>query len=254
MTAHPILRALRTRPLASRGKPHILVACQPKSGSTFLSTAIAGLPGFRRVGLAPGYHRREQELAEERLRRYRRQAYVAQHHVRFSLPTEKLITRYGLTTVVLVRNLFDAVISYRDAIRNDDPAGPAAFFETEHRSLPDQELDAAITRLAIPWYVNFYMSWRDAPNVHIVRYKEMIASPADTVQRIVRAAGLAVDELAIEEAISATRTENVRFNVGVVGRGGSLSDDLKREIVAMLDYYPSAARDPYVRDMKEGLS
>lgn len=48
----------------------VLVACMPKSGSTYLSGAIEALPGFIRAHLVPGYGRREQELCIEKLNEY----------------------------------------------------------------------------------------------------------------------------------------------------------------------------------------
>jgi Sulfotransferase domain len=235
-----------------RGRPpHVLVACQPKSGSTFLSACIAALPDFRQVPLATGFDRREQELCEQSLRRNRWRAYVAQHHVRHSVPTEEVIARHHLTVVVLVRNLFDAVVSIRDHLRNEDTVAPAAFFTEQHARLPDRELERAITRLMIPWYVNFYMTWRNHPNALLIRYEEMIVSPIATLCKIVTKAGLSFNDSDLKRAISVARGGETRLNVGVAGRGAGLEHDLKKAIIEMLAFYPEASDDPYIRDMTE---
>jgi hypothetical protein len=78
-----------------RQKPHFMVACMPKSGSTFFSTALAEYPGFRNISLVPDYGHREQELCQIQLSRYDRVSYVAQHHIRNSALTQLLIAEYG---------------------------------------------------------------------------------------------------------------------------------------------------------------
>lgn len=235
--------------LRTGSKPHILIACMPKSGSTFLSEAIASLPGFHRVDLVPGYERREQELAVEQIRRHARKAYVAQHHVRFSRPTAKLIARYRLTPVVLVRDLFDCVVSLRDHIRNESVAFPTAFFDQQHRALPDRELERAIVHLAIPWYVNFYMSWRTCADALMVRYDELIAQPAGMLCAILRATGQPIEPGIAEDAVARARRGHTRLNVGVVGRGRELAGDTRQAVLDLLAFYPDAADDAFIRDM-----
>ena len=58
-------------------KPHVLIACMPKSGSTFLAIALAAYVGTRKR-LIPTYGHREQELCELRLIRYNMRSYVSQ--------------------------------------------------------------------------------------------------------------------------------------------------------------------------------
>jgi hypothetical protein len=58
---------------------HFLVACMPKSGSTFLTEALASLPGFKRAVLVPQHGRREQELERRQLQKYWFAKYATQH-------------------------------------------------------------------------------------------------------------------------------------------------------------------------------
>lgn len=249
--ARPILSGIGASldHLLAGDRPHVLLACMPKSGSTFLSGAIAALPGFRRVDLTPGYDRREQELSASLIRRHARHAYVAQHHVRFSRPTQKLIARHRLTPVVLVRDLFDCVVSLRDHIRKESVILPTAYFDAHHRKLPDRDLERAIARLAIPWYVNFYMGWRTCPDAHFVRYEDMLAHPVDTLMGIARAAGRDIDQATAAAALAAAQGGRTRFNTGVAGRGIGLSADVRQSIIDLLAFYPAAAADPYVSHM-----
>lgn len=115
--------------------PHILVACMPKSGSSFLSNCIASYQGFRHGILVPDYGVREQEMCELRLEKFNNRPYVAQLHVRNSAWTQKLIQRYGMTHVVLVRDLLDVVASVRDHIRKDFTLGSLITLTDRHRAI-----------------------------------------------------------------------------------------------------------------------
>src|SRR5579872_1434315 len=136
---------------------HILIACMPKSGSTFLTDVIAELPGLRRVSLAPTSDRREQEIDEYCLQQVDRLGFVAQHHVRYSDWTAEMCRDYGLAPVVLVRSLLDVIVSLRDHMRRESTVWPMFFVEPRHAALDDARMDAMIARLALPWYLNFYM-------------------------------------------------------------------------------------------------
>ena len=100
-------------------RPHVLVACMPKSASTFLTGVLAELPGMRRAPLTAAYGWREQTLDVVQLARFDLEFYVCQQHLRYSADVGALIGEYRLTPVVLTRNIFDVVASVRDHFRNE---------------------------------------------------------------------------------------------------------------------------------------
>jgi hypothetical protein len=237
--------------LGPRAATHILIACMPKSGSSFLSGVIERLPGYRRVQLIPDYDRREHELDEFCLRQVDRFSYVAQHHVRYSHWTAEMCRDYRLAPVVLVRNLLDVAVSLRDALRKDGPVWPFFFAEPHHADLSDAELEEMVVRLALPWYVNFYMGWRQAPDALLVEYEELIANPVGAVGRVLAHAGVAASPADIEAAVrEVSALDQSRFNVGLVGRGAGLRPDLVRDVLQMVDFYPEAASDPYIETLR----
>ena len=96
------------------GTKFILIACMPKSGSTFLASALGGLPGFRLGSAVPGLGRREQEIDEGSLigSAEIKKNTVFQHHVCHSEPLERLLQKYPFHVVVLSRDLRDAAASF----------------------------------------------------------------------------------------------------------------------------------------------
>lgn len=233
------------------GQPHILIACMPKSGSTFLADVIAALPGFQRAPLVPVAGRREQELDETCLRKADPLRYVAQVHVRNNDWTQDMRRDYGLTTVVLVRSLFDIVVSLRDHLRRESPSWPAFFAEAHHGRLDDAALERMIVRLALPWYVNFYMGWRRAPDVLMVDYRQVAETPGEVVSQIMAFAGAAQPTAEIETAIARVRRAGAsRFNVGIAGRGRALRPETVQAALELVALYPEAAGDPYVQALQ----
>jgi len=230
---------------------HILIACMPKSGSTFLSDVISQLPGFQRALLYPASDRREQELDEYCLREVDAHDYVAQSHCRHSEWTDEMRRTYGLKPVVLVRSLLDVIVSLRDHVRKQSPIWPMFYAEPAHADLDDARLELMLARLATPWYVNFYMGWRQARGALMVSYEQLIRAPTQTVSEIVAFSGAVCSEAEVAEAVERVcGVGRSRLNVGVAGRGASLRPETIRAVLELLDFYPDAADDPYIQAVR----
>ena len=230
----------------------ILLACMPKSGSTFLSDLICALPDFKRVKLSPTpAGGRQHELDEGCLRRAGHGNFVGQVHVLNSDWTAKLCRDFGLKPVVLVRSLPDAIVSQRDHIRREGGAGPLFQFDAHRAQLDDAALEKMIIRFFAPWYVNFYVSWRSEPGTLMISYEELAADPRGVLRKVVDFAGAVVDEHAIDRAVMQVQgRRESRFNVGVAGRGAKLQPQFLQELTSLFDFYPEAADDPYVKGVR----
>lgn len=180
--AHNVI--MRTVP-----RTHILLACMPKSGSTFLSRSISRIPGFRHTMIAHYSDRAEQEINFSVALRKSKYQYIAQQHVRYNARTAEAIETFQLTPVVLVRDIFDCVVSVRDHWRQESYRTPTAFVSKDHLEMDDEELDRMIVQMVIPWYINFYVSWTRCDKALWLRYEDVIVDPADAIRRILDAAG-----------------------------------------------------------------
>ena len=228
---------------------HVLIACFPKSGSTWLAEIFNRLPGFIKADLVPAYDRREQELAFERLLVFHAQTYVAQHHCRYSIATERCLRAFSIKPVVLIRDIFDCVVSLRDHIDGgiSDPnrrVGPTAYVPDEYFGWPvDLRLDFIID-MFVPWYFNFFVGWRDCPDAHWVTYKELLNGPRATIRRIADALSLSVNDSAVDLALEAASLRPTRRNAAVTGRGRSLSEKHRQKICHLSSYYPACDFSP----------
>jgi hypothetical protein len=219
----------------------LLLACFPRSGSTFLASILAHLPGFQKVSLVPGYGRREQELALELLLAAHQSTgnYVAQHHVRYSDQTAHLLAAFGLQPIVLVRNIFDVVVSVRDHLKTGATVIAQGFVPPDLPFKPDEEIDRFIADLLVPWYLNFFASWAGCPDCIQVTYEALIADPAATVALLQNRIGLTATDADIANAIAVARGNpaSTRLNVGIAGRGKELSPHVARRIRALAGHY-----------------
>ena len=225
----------------------ILIACFPKSGSTFISRTMHELPGFAKLSAVPIHDRREQELERESIRSLigLRKNAVYQHHVRHSLHLEHLIADYNIHIVVMVRDLRDVCQSVSDHLNSESPVWFNAFLDEDTLAdlNRDNRLPEFIVDLMIPWYVNFYAGWtaydRSGGSVQWINYEDMVGNELATISSILTGAGLEVSESEIQRALDQPRF--TRLNVGKVGRGREFlrehpeaAETLKR----YLSYYP----------------
>ena len=160
------------------GPSRILIACMPKSGSTFLSDLISALPDFKRAKFsASPSDGRQHELDEASLKAAGRGNFVGQVHVLYNTWTAKMCKDYRLKPVVLVRSLPDVIVSQRDHIRREGGVGPLFRADPNLTATDDATVEEMIVRFQASWYVNFYMSWRDAPGTLMISYEELTADP-----------------------------------------------------------------------------
>jgi hypothetical protein len=158
---------------------------------------------------------------------------------------------HRLKPVVLVRSLPDAVVSMRDHIRREGGSGPHFQGDPHCAALDDATLEDMIVRFQAPWYVNFYMIWRNAPGTLMISYEELTADPKRILREIVDFAGAVADDRAVARAVAEVQERREsRLNVGVVGRGAKLRPETLRSLVALFDFYPDAADDRYVKGVR----
>jgi hypothetical protein len=258
-----LLQTLPTRSLLAareaRGLRTVLVACFPKSGSTFVSDRLAALASCRRAAFLPVCDRREQELEEacllRQIRGHPASHLVAQQHVRLNAHTAAVCERFGIRSVVLTRNLMDCLVSLGDHWDRESCVGPNGYWTPELvREMEGSSISRlhAITLTAAPWYVSFYLSWyhwRDAwlaaTRPLFVRYEEFFADPERGLTALASQLGIPASGDQIAAALA--NGGQSRFNRGVSGRGAEAFRRDPRAYAALRDLlavYPSIDFSP----------
>lgn len=219
----------------------VLVACMPKSGSTYLTAILSNLPGFLVTSWVPDYGRREQELCYLRLQNDKESLpnhnMVAQHHVRYSDVTKRYIEEFSLKPVVLVRGIYDVIPSLIDHHRAESVVYPMAYAPAGIVGWDNVRAEKFVSYMVIPWYFNFYASWVECSNKLMVTYDGLIANPLDTVKGICEYHKIEATTKEIGIAVECVKSMKTRKNVGISGRGAGISDQCKRHIMEMASFY-----------------
>jgi hypothetical protein len=212
-------------------KHHILVSSFPKSASTYLNKLLLRVTGFRQYWLNSAGHDNERNLELTAVPMFLAQHTVTQDHMRATLANVVLLQRMQIRPIVLVRNIFDVIVSSRDHSRTPgnpgnsgggEIRGPNAHTPADFTTWSDEDQAWFIIRMGLPWYFTFLASWQDAQRalpVLWINYEDVVQRTAATVERILQHAGVNLPDVDIERLVTGVPLDNVRFNRGVSGRG-----------------------------------
>ena len=234
---------LRSKRLFTKRRDCLFITCFPKSGSTFLVAALAEVTGYLRFFLGQN-HLSEQDLYLPNLIDAYNMNVVCHQHTRANALNLELMDDFGIRPVVLVRNVFDCLVSLRDHLENESRQTPVfnaseGFFEKPREEQFDELID-----IALPWYVNFLTSWRAAESAGVsplwLTYEEMMADKPATMRRVLDFHDINSDSSAVSAAVERVESRGeTRMNQGVSGRGHEqLTDTQMDRIRAPFRHYP----------------
>ncbi|MDB5524865.1 MAG: hypothetical protein JWM58_2628 [Rhizobium sp.] len=257
---------MRAKLTASRAaQTNILVACAPKSASTFIQDALQkglGLPGtglFTATldagsGSALGANLREQEPDELALLRagLNLRGYVAQHHARCSPYMARLLSFYNVRPIITHRNILDTVVSMDDMLmewRSQNAPADAHYFSDgmpsnfKHLDRADRLMILAQRHTA--WLVQFYITWKKCEKLGLTKplwisyEQDFLGDKQVLARRVVDFLGLdGLSAIRLENAFEDTSNAGAkRLNKGVAGRGKELPDAVRDQILRIAGYY-----------------
>ena len=225
---------------------HIFITCAPKSGSTFLKNVLVGVTDFKDLFSVYAALQNEHELDLPQFVKFGRENTVTQQHARASEANIQMMQAFGISPVVLVRNIFDSAASLLDFYTKGFTF--STFFNKEDFLAFDEEqkIDLLI-QYALPWYFQFVASWQRAEKeerleVMWLTYEEMIADKTSTVGRVLDFYGMSSSVENVRQKIADIESdgEKNRFNKGVAGRGKTLlTESQKSKIKDLARHFPS---------------
>jgi len=224
---------------------HIFIACVPKSASTFLKNLLINLTGYRDLFAVYAAGQTEHEIYLPTLRESAHLDTVTQQHCRASDANVHLMQGFGIRPVVLVRNIFDSVMSLLDFYNKG--AFQTSYFRADWPKLDEETKIDLIIENVIPWYFQFVASWDSVEKqkrleMHWLTYEELVADKPSSVLKVLNFYGLGAPPRGVEQRIREIESEgrNNRFNKGVTGRGRSgLAECQKEQIRRLTRFYPS---------------
>ena len=225
---------------------HIFIACVPKSASTFLKNLLVNVTGYRDLFAVYAAGQTEHEIYLPTLRELAHLDTVTQQHCRASDANIHLMQAFGIRPVVLVRNIFDSVMSLLDFYNKG--AFQTSYFRADWPALDEETKIDLLIENVVPWYFQFVASWDLAEKqqrleIQWLGYEELVADKPASVLKVLEFYGLGASRRGVEQRIKEIESgqRKIRFNKGVTGRGRSGLDDRQKEQIHRLTrYYPSA--------------
>jgi hypothetical protein len=107
-----------------------------------------------------------------------------------------------------------------------------------------------IVYLGLPWCVNFYMGWRQAPDALLIDHDQLIKAPTAVVADILRHAGAYAADADIDAAVRRVIARGPGSREVDIAPGRDLGPDAIRKVLELIDLYPEAAGDGYIQDVR----
>ncbi len=242
----------------NENKKIILVSAMPRSGSTFLSNSIMNLTGLRYFRLCSAYSTNEHDLYLPSLFIATKVGCISQMHMKGTFHNVGLAKAFGIKPILLVRNIFDVIISLKNDLRKKQSSrhclngmdGYSFIWQDQYtKSYSDEKLIDMIIDLAVPWYVNYYASWYRLEqlkriDVMWVRYEELMLNKFDRISEILKFTNMEMlPDLSNEVIDKILNSEYDTFNKSNKGRFGKgkeiLTKEQQQKIIDKFSYYPN---------------
>jgi hypothetical protein len=226
-------------------KPSYILVALPKSSSTYCTKALSMMLDaeiYKDIVTQDRFT--PKDLGVQAIVAKRDRTTVSQVHLVATGANLRIIRNFGLSTVILLRNLFDIVVSLRDHM-NVNPYFSSILIPSAYAQMSEADKLDYIIDTAVPWMVTFYTSWMQALargdlRSEIFSYEEMQKEPVLFFEKMCRSFGRTVDRSRIEFILSQVeKSAATRYNVGVPGRGlAELTSAQIGRIRRHADYYP----------------
>jgi|TARA_B100000315_G_C14519949_1_gene561063 hypothetical protein len=155
----------------------------------------------------------------------------------------------------LIRDLADVCCSLSDHFDRETTHWP--FFSLNKSQLIFLDRDAVrldfIVDLAIPWFINCYVSWMrykdNGGPLQVIRYEDLTLDPHNVIRHVIESAGVGYSADEVSEAVELVQAAPIRsrLNVGVIGRGREFLDGnprVEEMLNRYISYYPDIDFSP----------
>lgn len=235
-----------------RGKaPLIVVTAAPKSGSTYLANSLIHITGLRGFRLCSAYSTNEHDLYLPALCLMTANGCVTQVHMKGSYHNAELMRTFGIRPIVLVRRIEDIVVSLLHDLRQkaQNPKfwngfdGYSFVWQDQcTKEMSDEKLVDLIIDLAVPWFVNFYVSWyrlceHGKVDALWLTYEQLFADSEAAVRQVLEFVGVG-NVGAIDPELLSRKYQT--FRDGRIGQGDAgLNERQRQRLREQFAHYPS---------------
>lgn len=233
-----------------RKRPLVVIAAAPKSGSTYLANTLRHITGLLPFRLSSAYSTNEHDLFLPALCLANANGCISKLHIKGSYHNAALMRTFDIKPILLVRRIEDTVFSLVHDLRRKAQVPQSAtgeegysfvWLDENTKNLSDEGLLDLVIDLAVPWFVNFYVSWyrlceQGAVDALWVTYEQMLVDTEATVRQALAFLGFRNID-AIDPGLLQRRYAT--FRDGRIGQGAStLSAKQRRRIREQFAHFP----------------
>jgi hypothetical protein len=233
-----------------RKRPMVLIAAVPKSGSTHLANTLRHITGLLPFRLSSAYSTNEHDLFLPALCLANATGCISKLHIKGSYHNAALMRVFDIKPILLVRRIEDIVLSLSHDLRRKAQLAESAtgfegysfvWLDENTKNLSDEALLDLVIDLAVPWFVNFYVSWyrlcqQGAVDALWVTYEQMLVDTEATVRQALAFLGIR-NVCAIDPGLLQRRYAT--FRDGRIGQGaGALSAKQRCRICEQFAHFP----------------
>jgi hypothetical protein len=235
-------------------RPAIFLAFPPKAAGTFLRAAAVKATGgeLLRTVYAQGSRDGQPYLPTfigYYLGGFCTGPLVTHVHMQAFPPNISVLEAFDIRPIIMTRGIPDMLASYWDMLERSTAQnqGLNCTIPPDFRQLPaDRKADFLVDVIG-PWYASYYATWldyagRQSGRVCTLAYSDFIKQPAETLEKLLRHAGVPRSRAECQAAIDAVweARNDHRFNEGTEGRSHQYFSIRHFERIGkMLSYYPS---------------
>jgi len=224
-------------------KKVIFVNSFPKSGSSYVTRVLEEISGFKTHRVVTRFGRNEQDIYLPAIIDAYKSNFITQQHTRATKANIDILNGYKVKPIILVRDIFDIVVSLRDYML-DNPEIFLGYVTEEYINMKESKQYDFVIDLLIPWYFNFYVSWIEAEKLNKIefiwcRYEDMLNDKNKFFKRIIKY--LEITPLkSFESVVYSKNDKKDKVNKAVAGRGQKkLSIEQMEKIFKYASYYSS---------------
>ncbi|MBS2098548.1 sulfotransferase domain-containing protein [Carboxylicivirga linearis] len=144
-------------------RKHIFISSFPKSGSTFLHNYLKEVTGFQESFYIKSFDQTEQDIYLPNLISSIKKNTVTYQHCRATKSNINTLNFFNIKPIVLTRSIHSCITSLYThmEIEPENTWWPMAFIGQDYYQKSEQEKLDFIIDMFTPWYLNFYVSWKE---------------------------------------------------------------------------------------------
>jgi len=237
------LRFLKSK--ATGNEKHILIACLPKSGSTFIAKTLCEITGFKFVQFQPVRATNDHNIDSAVFYNNLSINTVTQLHLKPNLLNRKLLIENRIKVIFLYRGILDSLRSFNNHILSENDQWFMFTATNNYEEWAEEKQFDFLIDMVLPWYINFITSWRielELKEIDILEidYDDFNHDNENTLRKVLKFYGLNYSDEIIQKGLnfSFTKKTQLRYNKDLIKKKYTFNDKQLKRIKNMISYYP----------------